>query len=133
MAITLECRRLQWKFHTHHNIAAVIMNEIRVCVCDQTPSKIHSQKWPSIYVLECLNWCVSQYVPSGLSRYIPYMNVNYWVLPQQLVPVTQSSIISRETLQLQTLHYIIQLMANYYESMVIEKKQVSDAQQWGQR
>lgn len=38
-----------------------------------------------------------------------------------------------ETLQLGTLHYIIQLMTNYYESMVVEKKSRIDAQQWAQR
>ncbi len=38
-----------------------------------------------------------------------------------------------ETLQLPTLHYIIQLIASYYESMVVEKKQVPVARQWGQR
>ena len=38
-----------------------------------------------------------------------------------------------ETLQLQTLHYIIQLVANYYESMVVEKRSVGDARQWAQR
>ena len=38
-----------------------------------------------------------------------------------------------ETLQLSTLHYVIQLMANYFESMVLEKKSHFDARQWAQR
>ncbi len=38
-----------------------------------------------------------------------------------------------ETLQLSTLHYIIQLLANYFESMVVEKKSHVDARQWAQR
>ena len=44
-----------------------------------------------------------------------------------------SSPLSREALQLPTLHYIIRLMASYYDSMVVEKKRVQDARQWGQR
>ena len=39
----------------------------------------------------------------------------------------------RETLQLQTLHYIIQLIANYYETMTMEKRSLADARQWAQR
>ena len=39
----------------------------------------------------------------------------------------------RETLQLQTLHYIIQLIANYYETMVMEKRSLADARLWAQR
>ena len=42
-------------------------------------------------------------------------------------------VICSETLQLPTFHYIIQLVAGYYESMVVEKKQVTVARQWGQR
>lgn len=38
-----------------------------------------------------------------------------------------------ETLQLQSLHYIIQLVANYYESMVVDKRSVGSARQWAQR
>ena len=41
--------------------------------------------------------------------------------------------LSRETLQLGTFHYLIQLMASYYESMVLEKKDKVVARQWAQR
>lgn len=39
----------------------------------------------------------------------------------------------RETLHLPALHYIITLTANYYESMLVEKRSVMNARQWGQR
>ena len=39
----------------------------------------------------------------------------------------------RETLQLGTFHYIIQLTATYYESMVLEKRDLPVARQWAQR
>ena len=39
----------------------------------------------------------------------------------------------RETLQLQTFHYIIQLIATFFESMVLNKKLAMDARQWGER
>lgn len=41
--------------------------------------------------------------------------------------------VCRETLQLHTLHYVIQLIANYYETMVMEKRSLADARQWAQR
>jgi hypothetical protein len=41
--------------------------------------------------------------------------------------------VPRETLQLQTLHYIIQLSANYYETMTMEKRSLADARQWAQK
>jgi len=41
--------------------------------------------------------------------------------------------IVRETLQIGTLHYVIQLLVNYFESMVVEKKSHMDARQWAQR
>ena len=39
----------------------------------------------------------------------------------------------RETLQLSTFHYLIQLTATYYESMVLEKREMPMARQWAQR
>ena len=38
-----------------------------------------------------------------------------------------------ETLELGTMHYVLQLMASYYESMLVEKKVVQDAKLWAQR
>ena len=39
----------------------------------------------------------------------------------------------RETLQLSVFHYIIQLTATFYESMVLERRDLPVARQWGQR
>ena len=41
--------------------------------------------------------------------------------------------LSSETLQLTTLHYVLQLMVSYYENMVMHKRERQDALAWSQR
>lgn len=41
--------------------------------------------------------------------------------------------LSSETLQLPTLHYVLQLMVSYYENMVVNKRDKQLALAWSQR